>query len=620
MTDSQATEKPVKTKSIAWKIILPIPIAFVVGVAALALWLPKAIESDVKQTAIKNATQTVNQFKTIRGYYTKNIIKKVLANGGVKPSFDHKTMKNGIPLPATVIHDLSELLSKGGTKLSLSSPFPFPNRKSRELDSFQQQAWKSINADPSKPFVREEVVGGKTFIRVGVADKMVAQGCVNCHNGRADTPKADWKLGDVRGVLEVSTQIDNQIAAAALLNKKVSLGVIVVGLLIIALLIFVTIKNVGTPIHKLTRVMTDVANDETNIEVPYLSQRDELGTLAKGIDQWRQNRIRNAKMHDEKQQAELKAQKDEKKRLSDEKEAAENETRRQDQAARQATERTQKMEEIISSFDADVNTALETVSSAAAEMRGSAESMSKTAQKTSEQTSTVATASDEASNNIQTVASAAEELSASVGEINRQVRESSAIADKAVQEAAATNEKVQGLADAAQKIGDVVNLINDIASQTNLLALNATIEAARAGDAGKGFAVVASEVKSLATQTGKATEDIGGQIHEIQEATREAVQAIGGISDIISQISEISGAVSAAVEEQGTASREIAGNVAQAAAGTQEVSGNIMEVNQAASEAGETAAQVLNAADELGKQGDALRGKVDQFLQEIRAA
>ena len=183
-----------------------------------------------------------------------------------------------------------------------------------------------------------------------------------------------------------------------------------------------------------------------------------------------------------------------------------------------------------------------------------------------------------------------------------------------------TDEQIQGLAEAASKIGEVVALITDIADQTNLLALNATIEAARAGDAGKGFAVVASEVKNLANQTAKATDEIGGQIGGIQAATRDAVTAIQGIGQTIGQINEIASAIAAAVEQQSAATGEIARNVEQAATGTQEVTTNIAGVNQAADETGSAASEILGASGELSDQADLLKGEVDKFLSEIRAA
>jgi methyl-accepting chemotaxis protein len=221
---------------------------------------------------------------------------------------------------------------------------------------------------------------------------------------------------------------------------------------------------------------------------------------------------------------------------------------------------------------------------------------------------------------VQTVAAAAEELASSISEISRQVAQSAKVADKALDDAKRTDTVVQALADSANKIGEVVGLISNIAGQTNLLALNATIEAARAGDAGKGFAVVASEVKNLATQTGKATDDISRQITQIQIATKEAVDSIRGISATISEISQIAAAIAAAVEEQGSATQEIARNVQEAASGTQEVSSNIVGVSQGANDTGSAAGEVLSAAGDLSRQAEQLRAEVGQYIDGVKAA
>ena len=247
--------------------------------------------------------------------------------------------------------------------------------------------------------------------------------------------------------------------------------------------------------------------------------------------------------------------------------------------------------DMANSFEQNIKGVVNSVSAASTEMQSTAETMAATAEETNSQAGTVAAAS--------------EELSGSINEISGQVSRSAAISQEAVAEAERSNEMVQGLAEAAQKIGEVVNLINDIASQTNLLALNATIEAARAGEAGKGFAVVAAEVKNLANQTAKATDEISAQVGSIQGATKDAVNAIGGISKTINEISEIATAISSAVEEQGAA--------------TQEVATNISGVTTASADTGEAATQVLDAASELSRQAEHLGSEVDKFLEEIRS-
>ncbi|HEX7969890.1 MAG TPA: methyl-accepting chemotaxis protein [Stellaceae bacterium] len=269
-------------------------------------------------------------------------------------------------------------------------------------------------------------------------------------------------------------------------------------------------------------------------------------------------------------------------------------------------------------LESSVKNVVETVSSAASEMQATATAMAATAEETSHQAATVSQASALASSNVHTVAAAADELSRSASEIGQQIVESAKVAGRAVQETRRTTATMQSLAASAQKIGDVVQLINVIASQTNLLALNATIEAARAGDAGKGFAVVASEVKSLANQTAKATEEIATQIHEIQGATRGAVDAIEEISHTIARVNEIASAVAAAVEEQEATTRDIARSVQQAADGTESVSTNIAGVTRSASETGHAAHMVLQSAGELATQAERLRNEVDRFLGSVR--
>ena len=233
---------------------------------------------------------------------------------------------------------------------------------------------------------------------------------------------------------------------------------------------------------------------------------------------------------------------------------------------------------------------------------------------------TVGAASESSSNNVGTVAAAAEELSSSVAEISRQVARSSEIASKAVGDAERTNSTVQALSTGAEKIGEVVKLIHSIAAQTNLLALNATIEAARAGKSGRGFAVVASEVKALANQTAKATEEISAQVAAMQVSTSEAVSSIGGITETIAQMSEITVSISTAIDQQGDATREIARNIQSVAAGSSEISAHIGGVTTAATATGKAASDVLSNARELDNQSGMLRRAVDEFLAKVRVA
>ncbi|MBE9558903.1 MAG: methyl-accepting chemotaxis protein [Proteobacteria bacterium] len=302
-------------------------------------------------------------------------------------------------------------------------------------------------------------------------------------------------------------------------------------------------------------------------------------------------------------------------RIRDAKRLAAEDVAQQEKRARQA----ELMEKTVGDFSADADVVIKTLSAASTELEATAQSLTSTADETSAQSQAVASAAEQAAGNVQTVATASEELGASIGEIGRQVTQSAQIAGNAVEEARKTNDTVQGLAEAAQRIGEVVTLINDIAGQTNLLALNATIEAARAGEAGKGFAVVAQEVKNLANQTAKATEEISSQITAIQTETNDAVGAIQRIQGIISEINDISTTIASAVEEQGVATQEISRNVQETAKGTQQVTENIVAVSQAARDTGASSSQVLSSSQELARQTENLRAKIDTFTDRVRA-
>ncbi|SFO59549.1 Methyl-accepting chemotaxis protein [Bradyrhizobium sp. Ghvi] len=350
-------------------------------------------------------------------------------------------------------------------------------------------------------------------------------------------------------------------------------------------------RRVSTPIRKLTHAMQKLAERDYAIELAGIERGDEIGDMSRAVSVFRENMIAGDRLGEEK--------------------AAEQAKKERRQSA---------VDRLIEQFEKTVTESLHTLASASGELNATAQSMSSTAEQGSSKAASVASLSGDASANVQTVAAATEELSASISEISRQVAESSSIASAAAGEADRTNGEVQALADAAQRIGDVVALITGIAQQTNLLALNATIEAARAGEAGRGFAVVAAEVKNLATQTAKATEEITGQVAAIQGATQASVSAIQSIGTTIQRVNEIAAAIAAAVEQQGAATREIARNVQQASQGTNEVSRHISGVSQAAGQTGAAAGEVLDSAKMLARLSDDLKRDVDRFVGDLRAA
>jgi methyl-accepting chemotaxis protein len=275
---------------------------------------------------------------------------------------------------------------------------------------------------------------------------------------------------------------------------------------------------------------------------------------------------------------------------------------------------------IADDFEAAVGQIINAVSTASHELESSADTLTRTAQKTQSLSTSAASASTQVSANVQSVASAAEEMTSSVHEIGRQVTASTSIAEEAVRQIEQTDVGISELSRTAERIGDVLKLITSIAAQTNLLALNATIEAARAGEAGRGFAVVASEVKALASQTAKATEDIGQQIEGIQAATQASVASIKRIGGTIKQISEIAAGIAAAVEQQGAATGQISRNVQEVAGGTARVAGSIGDVSEGASATGAASSQVLSSAQALSQQSSRLKTELEKFLKNVRAA
>ncbi|MBI3452315.1 MAG: DUF3365 domain-containing protein, partial [Rhodospirillales bacterium] len=433
--------------SIALKMILPVPVVTTLAIIAAWIFLPPYVARFSIDDAISAAQSTVSQFKTLRGYYTENVVAKAVKSGALKPTIDHRNAADGIPLPATMIHDLSGLLEKQGTTIRLYSPYPFTNRQSRTLDDFGKAAWDFLVANPDSVFTRRDRIGDKEVVRVAMSDRMTGQACVNCHNSRADSPKRDWKLNDVRGVLEVVSDVTTPLTNAKHQTNTILIGLVLLGSAI-ALICMSVARSVSNPLNAITNVMRGIAGGNRALAVPSIGRQDEIGAIAGAVQVFKDNALEMDRLKIE--------QEKNKDRAETEKKAA--------------------LSALADSFETSVQKLVDEVAAATTHMHAAIGSMGATAERTATQSDAVATAATQASENVQTVASASEELSASISEIGHQVAASAKIAGRAVEEAGRTNVSVQGLAQAAQKIGDVVKLINDIAGQTNLLALNATIE------------------------------------------------------------------------------------------------------------------------------------------------
>jgi methyl-accepting chemotaxis protein len=539
------------------KLMLPIILGSLVMGAATIIVLYRARQQHTLAAGLTAAESMASQITALRTFYTKEVVTRA-STAGMDINYDFHTRDNTLPLPATMVRALGEQITQDfpGTSVRLYSRYPFPHRKATEqYDAFETDALAALERDPNKPVSRLEPVGGRLSIRYATADLM-RESCVACHNSHAESPKRDWRVGDVRGVVEVIVPVDEVDALMAGSMFQVG-GTLTAILLLLAVASYFLIRSlVIQPVTGVTAMAERLATGDLRRPGRVFLAADEVGRMSRSLDQ---------AVHS----------------MSD------------------------AIGAIASNSDA--------LAASSHQLAAVSQQMGNNAQTASAQATNASSASEQIRANLQVVTASVEQLNSSIRQIAKNTTEADTVVSTGIHAVERTSAVVAKLGQSSREIGNVVKLITAITDQTNLLALNATIESARAGEAGKGFAVVANEVKELSKQTAHATGEITAKIASVQSDTRDAIEATRELSTIIKRIADISRTITAAVEEQAATAGEILRSVSDAARSGAGIAHNISAVAETAQSTSTGASSTQAAAADLARMAAELRLLVQRF-------
>ncbi|MCZ4282250.1 methyl-accepting chemotaxis protein [Kiloniella laminariae] len=545
-------------------------------------WEPLALGGDSGSELWYDLPKTTKQEVVTEPYVYPVNGEDVVMTTATVPIFDAQDRAVGVATTDMALKDIQIRLSE--LKLFETGTVSLITAEGMWVSHPDDTKLAQLEKSPALTPVLAALKAGKDFF--GVVDDPAVGGerFVSVQSMRFGMAETTWGI--------VVSVPESEIMAQA--NQARNLMIIISLLVVIAVIAINAL--IGTQamamLGKVTNTMRNLADGQTDLEIPGRNRRDEIGAMAQTVAVFRENALEKQKL--------------------------EAEQKHQQETA--VIERKSTLDKIATRFHEGVSGLIQDIEGSVRDMKTFADTMTGMAQETRSRASEASQSSENANDNAQAVASASEQLAASVGEIGQQVGQATTITNKAVGEAGRSNENVQSLAQAAQRIGEVVKLISDIAEQTNLLALNATIEAARAGEAGKGFAVVASEVKSLATQTSNATGEIEQQVFAIQTQTNNAVESIGEISRVIGQIDEISTVIAGAVEEQGAATQDISEKIQMVATGVSSIRESIAGVDQVSEQTDSAARSVVDTITNLDQKVRALNEEANRLVAEVRGA